>query len=336
MKELMKEEKAQVSPLAGTNVEELVDYLASMSGGSSIEPGLGKIQDDRGQGTVQGWQLASGVELLRCKAALLQPLALQRTAEPDYPVWSIMLTDSANLVASHGEQPVQQPSEVPVNRGGMIYLYNHHLSLDLVFEGQVNWLLIRLKPDAWQHLLQDPPRHVTEFVEDSRSRFHGFDLQTSYAEYYQQLLRDDHKEDSPWQRLQATLGICSQVFAQLGQRELGEAGASLRPRDSQRIHRARQLLLRDFQSPLSLAEIGTQVGLGRDKLRQLFQQVYGTTPNRYYQQQRMHEARRLIREEGVSAMDAGFQVGYSHLGHFAQAFKKQFGCLPKDCKKTGG
>ena len=94
-------------------------------------------------------------------------------------------------------------------------------------------------------------------------------------------------------------------------------------------------MLRDFQAPLSLSEIGSLVGLGRDKLRQLFQQVYGTTPHKYYQQQRMVEARRLILEEDMSAMDVGFQVGYSHLGHFAQAFKKQFGCLPKDCKKSG-
>ncbi|MEH6344822.1 MAG: AraC family transcriptional regulator [Bermanella sp.] len=311
-------EKRQVSPLANTNIDQLVAYLANMS------------QDQPNQASLQGWQLASGVELVFWKGTLSEPMAIQRTAEPDHPVWTILLTDSTSLVADAG------PLTVPTTqkRGTMIYLYNHHLSLDVTLDApsDIQSLLIRLKPAVWKHLLQNPPPHVAEFINDNQPRFHGFDLQTTCDEYFQQLVRGNFESHSPWHRLQATLGICNRVFAQLGQRAPIPAANALRPQDSQRIHKARQLLISDFQNPMSLTEIGSSVGLGRDKLRQLFQQVYGDTPHRYYQQQRMNEARRLILEEGLSAMDAGFQVGYSHLGHFAQEFKKQFGCLPKDCK----
>ena len=331
MKKTMKEEKNQVSPLAHTNIEQLVGHLANMSEEARSELPQAQNEAARSQSSLQGWQLASGVELLYWKATLLQPMEFQRTAEPNQPVWSILLTDSSNLLASDPKQPAASSQK----GGAMVYLYNHHLSLDVLLEGpgQVRLLLIRLKPDAWQHLLQKPPVHVKHFIEDKRPRFHGFDLQGVCGEYFQQLLTQGVESDGSWHKLQATLGICNYVFSQLGHRQPLLAPASLRSRDSQRIHKARTLLLQDFQSPLSLAEIGSQVGLGRDKLRQLFQQVYGTTPGKYYQQQRMHEARRLMLEEENSAMDAGFQVGYSHLGHFAQAFKKQFGCLPKDCKK---
>ena len=327
----IKEEKNQVSPLAHTNIKQLVDHLESMSEEAKPEPA--QKDEASSQSQLQGWQLASGLELLRWKATILETIVFERIAEPNYPVWSILLSDSTNLVATTGQplKPVQE------NRNGMIYLYNHHLSLDVGLEGpgKIQVLTIRLKPDAWLHLLQNPPSHVSEFINDNRPRFHGFDLQGVCAEYFQQLLRDDVETDDSWFRLQATLGICNHVFSQLGERAPVASGSFLRSRDSQRIHKARTLLLQDFQKPLSLAEIGSQVGLGRDKLRQLFQQVYGTTPNKYYQQQRMQEARRLMLKEDFSAMDAGFQVGYSHLGHFAQAFKKQFGCLPKDCKKGG-
>ncbi len=338
----MTEEKNQVSPLAHTNIKQLVDHLESMS--DDAEALVNKTLANKAlsnkttalkpnqspQSTLQGWQLASGVELLCWKATLAQTMEFQRTAEPNDPVWSILLTDSTNLVASHDKQPVPASKE----RGAMMYLYNHHLPLDVELEGpgQVQLILIRLKPDAWQHLLQKPPPHVRAFIEDTQPRFHGFDLQGACEENFRQLLKEDLKSDTTWFRLQATLGICNGVFSQLGQREPATTASALRPRDSQRIHKARLLLVQDFQNPMSLGEIGTQVGLGRDKLRQLFQQVYGTTPNKYYQQQRMNEARRLILEERLAAMDAGFLVGYSHMGHFAQAFKKQFGCLPKDCK----
>ncbi len=328
--EKVTEEKNQIFPLAQTNIKELVDHLESLSEDVQTKLRQTQGQDLNAHSTLQGWQLASGLELLSWKVTLWHPMEYQRTAEPDHPVWSIMLTDSSHLVASDGNQ--SSPSSN--SRGGTIYLYNHHLSLDVVLEGQgqVQLLLIRLKPDAWKHLLQKPPSHVKAFIEDTQPRFHGFDLQGACEENFRQLLRDDIDSHDTWGRLQATLGICNSVFSQLGQRAPALTTSALRPRDSQRIHKARLLLVQDFQTPLSLAEIGTQVGLGRDKLRQLFQQVYGTTPHKYYQQQRMQEARRLILEEGLSAMNAGFQVGYSHLGHFAQEFKKQFGCLPKDCK----
>jgi AraC-like DNA-binding protein len=352
MKKPSKDDKAQISPLAHTNIEQLVDHLAHLSEDAEAQlakqpTGVSPLSAKHSQGsepsqdsqepksTLQGWQLASGIELLCWKAILPQPMEFQRTAEPDDPVWSILLTDSTNLVAST-EQKVE-PQNGPFSQGasGMIYLYNHHLPLDVLLEGpgQVQLLLIRLKPSAWQHILQKPPSHVQDFIDDTRPRFHGFDLQGTCGEYFYQLLKDNLEINAPWQRLQWALGICNQVFSQLGSRQVINNAFSLRPRDSQRIHKVRQLLLSDFQNPLSLSEIGKSVGLGRDKLRQLFQQVYGTTPNKYYQHQRMIEARRLILEENFSAMDAGFQVGYSHLGHFAQAFKKQFGCLPKNCKK---
>ncbi len=339
MKKPIKEpikEKSQVSPLAHTNIKQLVDHLESMSDDAQAQAKRGQPHkpDQDTQSTLQGWQLASGVELLCWKATLAQAMEFQRTAEPDQPVWSILLTDSSNLVASHDKQPVPSSKE----RGAMMYLYNHHLPLDVELEGpgHIQLLLIRLKPDAWLHLLQKPPAHVKAFIEDTQPRFHGFDLQGACEENFRLLLKEDPESDDTWFRLQATLGICNSVFSQLGSRDAMVGSSSLRPRDSQRIHKARQLLLSDFQNPMSLADIGTQVGLGRDKLRQLFQQVYGITPNKYYQQQRMIEARRLILEEDLGAMDAGFQVGYSHLGHFAQAFKKQFACLPKDCKHQSG
>jgi AraC-like DNA-binding protein len=321
---LMSGVKTQVSPLANTNIDQLLTHLTSFSQG--IQADVDSTQDK----VLEGWQLASGLELLCWKGTFSEPINIHRAAEPDHPVWTILLTDSTDLMASAGPLAATQVKK----RGSMIYLYNHHLSLDVTLDGpsEIQSLLIRLKPAVWQHLLQNPPGHVAAFIADSQPRFHGFDLQDACDGYFQQLVSGDSEGHAPWHRLQATLGICNHVFTQLGHRVPVAVENALRPQDSQRIHKARQLLLNDFQNPLALSEIGTSVGLGRDKLRRLFQQVYGSTPHRYYQHQRMHEARRLILEEGHSAMDAGFKVGYSHLGHFAQEFKKQFGCLPKDCK----
>ncbi|NIB44193.1 helix-turn-helix transcriptional regulator [Pseudomaricurvus alkylphenolicus] len=328
---------SSVSPLAETDIHQLVDHLVKLSGGAISTPGQTTLSDPRGTGLMQGWELASGVELLQWRAHLKQPLELQRSPAPEQqPVWSILLTDSASLVASDAQSP--KPAER--SRNGMAYLYNHHLALNMLFgkAGHIRMLLIRLKPPAWQHLLKQRPRHVDEFINAQEPRFYGFDLQAGSAKGFVQLfeqaqptLAEQKQQALPWQQLQSVLDICSDIFSRLEYRSL-QPTARLRPRDAMRIQRVRQLMLEDFQSPLDLAIIGREVGLGRDKLRQLFGQVFGCTPFQYYQQQRMQEAHRLITHEGCSAMDAGYRVGYSHLGHFAQAFKKQFGYLPKDAR----
>jgi len=43
----------------------------------------------------------------------------------------------------------------------------------------------------------------------------------------------------------------------------------------------------------------------------------------------MNEAARLLREEGLSVSEAGYQMGFENLGHFTRVFEKHIGKKPK-------
>ncbi len=323
---------SQVPPLASIDVYELIEHLAILCRAKMIGRGKAEIDGPHGHGTMQGWSLADGVELVCWNSHLHEPFEVMRTPETSAPLWSILLTDSPRLIASDSQDEhhdhKSKPNQKPLN--GMVYLYNHYLAMNMLFEdtGPIRMLLIRLKPQAWQHLLTERPDYVDEFINADQPRFYGFDLQGKITTTFEELFQEN-EDNSPWHLLINTLQLCNDIFLKLGERP-STRQATLSSRDAQRLHKAQKLLTADYQQPLSLPSICKAVGLGRDKFRQLFQQVYGTTPYSYFQQQRMQEARRLIIEENLSAMDAGYRVGYSHLGHFAQAYKKQFGYLPKD------
>ncbi len=332
--------ESQVPPLASIDVYQLIEHLAILCRAKLVGHGKAEIDGPHGHGTMQGWALADGVELIRWNSHLHEPFEVLRTPESSAQVWSVLLTDSPRLIASdsHEDQYSQNPtpSQKPLN--GMAYLYNHYLAMNMLFEdtGPIRMLLIRLKPQAWQHLLTERPDYVDEFINAKQPRFFGFDLQGKVASTFEELFQENEgnspKGSSPWHLLIHTLQLCNEIFQKLGERPSTQQ-AKLHSRDAQRLYQAQKLLTDDFQQPLSLPNICKTVGLGRDKFRQLFQQVYGTTPYSYFQQQRIQEARRLIIEENLNAMEAGYRVGYSHLGHFAQAYKKQFGYLPKDTLK---
>lgn len=112
--------------------------------------------------------------------------------------------------------------------------------------------------------------------------------------------------------------------------------SSLRPPvsrdDRDRLQFAREILLQRLADPPSLVELARLVGLNDYKLKAGFRQVFGTTVFGYLRQQRLEQARQLLQAQEISVTEAAAAVGYSSQGHFAAAFRKQFGINPKDLR----
>ncbi|KAF0866097.1 AraC family transcriptional regulator [Pseudomonas sp. LD120] len=101
--------------------------------------------------------------------------------------------------------------------------------------------------------------------------------------------------------------------------------------DIERIHAARDLLLRSLQASPSLSELSRQVGLNPRKLTAGFRQVFGTSVYAYLQEQRLGEAYRLLASGETNVSSAAYRVGYSP-AHFSTAFRKRFGVSPKSLR----
>jgi AraC family transcriptional regulator, transcriptional activator of the genes for pyochelin and ferripyochelin receptors len=103
----------------------------------------------------------------------------------------------------------------------------------------------------------------------------------------------------------------------------------LKPSDIDRIHQARDLVTQRLDDPPSLIELARAVGLNDCTLKRGFRQVFGTTVFGYLRQQRLIKAHQLLQDTEMSVAEVTCQVGYSHAGHFAAAFKREFGVSPK-------
>ena len=55
----------------------------------------------------------------------------------------------------------------------------------------------------------------------------------------------------------------------------------------------------------------------------------GVTPHRYVVLLKMQHARSLLRRTDLSVTEVALESGYTHLGHSAAAFKREFGLLPR-------
>ncbi|MBD2305310.1 helix-turn-helix transcriptional regulator [Chroococcidiopsis sp. FACHB-1243] len=107
---------------------------------------------------------------------------------------------------------------------------------------------------------------------------------------------------------------------------------SLKPTDVERIYQAREILIQHQVNPPALIDLAQQVGLNHMKLEQGFRAIFGTTVFGYLRDYRLQQAYVLLRDGKLNVETVAHKVGYSHLGHFANAFRRKFGITPGACR----
>jgi len=111
-------------------------------------------------------------------------------------------------------------------------------------------------------------------------------------------------------------------------------GQFLNTDEKQKILKARDLLVSDLQSPPSLEKLSKMTCMTPAKLQAGFKQAYGKSVFDYFREYRMQKAMQLLDETRTNVSQTAWQVGYTNVSHFSEAFKKRFGILPKQYLKN--
>jgi AraC family transcriptional activator of pyochelin receptor len=101
-------------------------------------------------------------------------------------------------------------------------------------------------------------------------------------------------------------------------------------RDIMKIHEVAALAKTRIDSLESLASLARSVGINRTKLILGFRSVYGTSVEAYWRDWRMHEAKEMLRRDGLSVSEVAHRVGFSEISSFTRAFTRQFGAPPSE------
>ncbi|MDN3584613.1 helix-turn-helix transcriptional regulator [Mucilaginibacter flavus] len=103
--------------------------------------------------------------------------------------------------------------------------------------------------------------------------------------------------------------------------------------DVKRIYAIRDKIIADLSINPNLADLAKQYGMSESKIKRLFKQIFGDTLYNYYQSIRMKQAAFLIRDQRLSIAQAGYQMGFTNLSHFARVFERYHGIKPKKYAK---
>jgi AraC-like DNA-binding protein len=115
---------------------------------------------------------------------------------------------------------------------------------------------------------------------------------------------------------------------------------SLNIHDIQTIYKVKEQMLEHPETPPVIKELAGSANMSPSKLKRIFKQIFGSPIFSYYQEFRMKEAARLLKEEKLSVSDVGYGLGFTNLSHFSRVFKEHIGMKPKQysgngaCKET--
>jgi len=127
--------------------------------------------------------------------------------------------------------------------------------------------------------------------------------------------------------------LCHTV-TELSVREPCERTESIPPRDLKRIHEARDYLAQHYASPPTIPQLARMVGMNQTKLKAGFKQTFQLTIYAYILQQRMEATAQLLVEREFSVAEIAYRVGYEYPANFSCAFKRYYGCSPRQWKRS--
>jgi AraC-like DNA-binding protein len=96
-----------------------------------------------------------------------------------------------------------------------------------------------------------------------------------------------------------------------------------------KIKNAKDILLKNAESPPGLKELAKMAGLNEYQLKVGFKEIYGNTVYGYLLDHKLENARALLDAQHLQVSEVAFRIGYANTSHFIAAFKKKFGVTPK-------
>ena len=110
---------------------------------------------------------------------------------------------------------------------------------------------------------------------------------------------------------------------------------SLRASEIDKIHSAKDLLLKDLTSPPNITELARAIGVSRTRLYHGFNQLYGASPMEYLRLKRIEKARMMVKDKDLSMTQIAYALGYSSSSHFTKTFREFFGMPPSHYRQNG-
>lgn len=100
-----------------------------------------------------------------------------------------------------------------------------------------------------------------------------------------------------------------------------------------RLLRALKAMETHVEAPLSRDDLASIAGVSLRQLERSFRSQLGHGVHEHYLALRLGRSRQLLRETSLSILEVAVATGFSSASQFARAFRRRFGCRPRETRQ---
>jgi len=296
---------------------------------SRIEGNRLIIDKQFGEGGMSYIKIQDGLYVNQINLKINTPVTLQRTPSDvnDYFILNFHLSRS-EIVQQSGEKAYKLGFEninillasarteatISIPAGVPVKIFNIGFTIEWLKEH----ILASRSKDIFSIFHSDNPIYLFETI--------------NYL-YKKKLKLTDLQKQDKLSVASGTFQLLEHFFNQVSKRNLIEVGYSnIIHSEFMTMIKIRERIDNSVDDMDSVDELAKQAGMSLSKFKQLFRQIFGTTPYQYYLANRMEKAMELLESKSYAVSEVGFLVGYSNPSQFTKAFQKHFGTLPSAIK----
>jgi AraC family transcriptional regulator len=100
-----------------------------------------------------------------------------------------------------------------------------------------------------------------------------------------------------------------------------------------RLGRVLEYIAANSHLDLRLDDLAKIADMSQFHFARLFRLSMGVTPHRYLMDQRLQQAKALLRLDSRTIAEVATEIGFVNAGHFARAFKRHLGVSPTEWQR---
>jgi AraC family transcriptional regulator len=102
----------------------------------------------------------------------------------------------------------------------------------------------------------------------------------------------------------------------------------------QKLRQAVEYIQAHLDEDLSLSEIANELGMSQYYFCRLFKRSTGVSPHQYLMQQRVEQAKHLLKQPERTITSVALECGFANQSHFAKCFHQCTGLNPREFRKS--
>lgn len=214
-----------------------------------------------------------------------------------------------------------------------IYIYNSQQKFKIIFHPhqKMKWLFIRFPKELYDLLGTDKDSEFYELISNTKPWFFYSPMLPEIEVVIQDIF--ESITDNAIRRgmfLAKSIELITRMRAHGYINKFKNIVYDIHPDDLDAMLQLKDEILSDFTKMPNVIAISKEKGMSKSKLQRSFKSVFQMPVLQFFNQQRVLEGQRQIRETRKDFTQIAIELGYTDLSHFSRMYKKFLGKRPSE------